>query len=450
MRRQSVRTASVVFATMVATVLGPGMAQAEADHPPQPPPSPTVSLVSASDTGGLADGSSSRLQISGNGEFAVFDSSARDLVPGDGVTHGTEVFEANLETGAITRVSVNTAGGDQNGSSTLPSVSADGTYVAFVSSATNLVPGGSTGKNNVFLRNMSTGITTQVSLTPTGQQPAGFSTRPSISGDGNLIAFDSDALNLTSKRLPKSGYTQIYLKDMSTGTTTLESEGIDDSPGNGDSLRAAISSDGTHLAFVSDATNLTSNDNNGYRNVFERDLTENSTTLISVSDSGGDSNGPSDPSSRPSISADGQFVGFESRATDIVPGVSAQDYQAYLRDSVNDTTALVSVTPSDQPGDASSTRPSVSATGQYVAFESNAHDLVRKDRNHKRDVFVRDMVNGTTTLASVAIGGGGSNGLSLRPSISADGSEVLFASQGSDLVSQGGNGFQQIYLATFG
>lgn len=446
MRHKTSKLVSALSGVVALALVAPGTAFA---HPPAQPAPPTISLVTMAYNGGLANGSSSRLQISGNGEFGVFDSDARNLVANDTVQHGTEVFEANLETGAITDVSVNTTGGAQNGSSTLPDVSSDGSEVAFVSSATNLVPGGSSGKNNVFVRDMLTGVTTQVSLTPSGGQPAGFSTRPSISADGQYIAFDSSARDLTQKVIPQTGFTQIFLKNMTTGVTTLESAATDGSPGNGDSLRAALSSDGTHLAFVSDALNLIPNDTSDYRNVFEVDLADNEISLVSASDTGGTDNGTSDPSSRPSINSDGQFVGFESKATDIVPGVATGDYQAYLRDTVNDTTALVSITPSAQPGDASSTRPSVSASGQYVAFESNAHDLVPKDRNHKRDVFLRDMVNGTTTLVSVAIGGGGSNGLSLRPSISADGTEVLFASQGSDLVSEGGNGIQQIYLATF-
>lgn len=451
MRLGSPKMAMALFGAVALVLSGTGTAQARVPHSPPPPIVPTISLVSQSTSGGLGNGASSRLQISGDGDFAVFQSTARNLVSNDQVQHGTEVFEANLMTGAITDISVSPTGGAENGPSTLPSVSANGTYVAFASSASNLVPGGTTGDKNVFLRDMVTGVTTQVSLTPSGGQPQGASTRPSISANGQYITYDSNATDLVQPSIAKTGFTQIYLYNTATGVTTLESLGTNGQPGNGPSLRASISSDGTEVAFVSGATNLIPNDTSKYRNIFEIDLATGVISLVSVSDTGGASNGPSDNSTRPSISSDGQYVGFESEATDVVPGVTNNDWQAYVRDTVNNTTTLVSVTPTGQPGDASSTRPAVNATGQYVAYESNAHDIVPKDRNHERDVFLRDTVNDTNTLVSVALGGdgAGSNGLSLRPSISASGSEILFASQGSNLVSQGGNGDQQIYLATF-
>jgi Tol biopolymer transport system component len=403
-----------------------------------------MTLVTQAIGGGPADGDSSRLEISADGDYAVFQSDARDLVPDDGVTHGTEVFEANLVTGQITRVSVSATGGDPNGSSTLPSVSADGTYVAFVSDATDLTAAGSAAKNNVFVRNMTTGVTTQVSLGTSGQQPNGYSTRPSISADGSEIAFDSTATDLSTTPVTK-GFTQVYLTDMETGTTTLESVNAEGDPGNADSLRAALSSDASNLVYVSDATNLTSVDTGGVRNVYELNLASGVTQLVSVGLNGE----PADAtSSRASVSDDGQFVSFESRADNLVAGITGHNYQVYLRDTVNNVTTLVSVNYHGKPGISSSTRPSISGTGQYIAFQANA-PMSRDATNHERDIYIRDVVNNVTYLVDYGVGGAESNAASVRPSISDDGTQVIFASAASNLTSQGGNGYQQIYLATF-
>ena len=403
-----------------------------------------MSLVTQAVGGGPAIGDSSRLEISADGDYAVFQSDARDLVPDDGVKHGTEVFEANLVTGQITRVSVSATGGDPNGASTLPSVSADGTYVAFVSDATDLTEAGSAAKNNVFVRNMTTGVTTQVSLSTSGQQPNGYSTRPSISADGQYIAFDSTATDLSTTRVAK-GFTQVYLTDTQTGTTTLESVNGEGDPGNADSLRPALSSDASNLVYVSDATNLTSVDTGGVRNVYERDLASGQTQLVSVNMTGG----PADKgSTRASVSADGQFVSFESRADDLVAGITSHQYQVYLRDTVNNVTTLVSVNFHGKPGVGSSTRPSVSASGQYIAFQANA-PMSRDATNHERDIYIRDVDDNVTYLVDYGAGGAESNAASIRPSISSDGTEVIFASSASNLAAQGGNGYQQIYVATF-
>jgi Tol biopolymer transport system component len=403
-----------------------------------------MTLVTQAIGGGPANGDSSRLQISADGNYAVFQSDARDLVADDGVTHGTEVFEANLATGQITRVSVSATGGDPNGSSTLPSVSADGTYVAFVSDATDLTEAGSAPKNNVFVRNMVTGVTTQVSLSTSGQQPNGYSTRPSISGDGTYIAFDSTATDLSTTPVAK-GFTQVYLTDTETGTTTLESVNAEGDPGNADSLRAALSSDGSSLVYVSDATNLTSVDTGGLRNVYELDLATGETQLVSVGLNGAPANATS---SRASVSTDGQYVSFESRADNLVAGTSNHQYQVYLRDTVNNVTTLVSVNFHGKPGNGSSTRPSVSGTGQYIAFQANS-PMSRDATNHERDIYIRDVDNNVTYLVDYGVGGAESNAASVRPSISSDGTQVIFASSATNLTSQGGNGYQQIYLATF-
>jgi Tol biopolymer transport system component len=166
--------------------------------------------------------------LSGDGRFVAFSSQANDLVPGDD-NDSFDVFVRDLQNGTTTRVSVDTSGGDANASSSSPSISADGHLVAFVSGATDLVVGDGSGginQNDVFVRNLLTGVTTRVSVDMAGGDADATSDEISISANGRFVAFSSDAADLVpgdSHRVDDQGSqfdSDVFVRDLQTGTTT--------------------------------------------------------------------------------------------------------------------------------------------------------------------------------------------------------------------------------------
>jgi len=384
-----------------------------------------------------------------DGPFVAFVSKASDLVKPE--TNGNnQIFVRNLTTGVTTLVSINsagTAGGDMDSDS--PVISADGKFVAFQSSANDLVakdnPRGSAFlDSDVFVRDLQAGTTTLVSVSGT-DSANGRSHFPVISADGLSVAFVSNARNLVEPET--NGNNQIFVRDLQSGITTLVSVNSDGTQGDGDSISPVISADGLSVAFVSFASNLVATDSNKRPDIFVR--AGGTTTLVSVNTSGGDSgNGFS---GEPVISPDGQSVAFSSSSDKLVAQDTNRNRDVFVRDlqAMPPTTTLVSV---NNAGDASGNRrsdsPVISADGRVVAFRSSANDLVATDTNRATDVFVRDLQNETTTLVSVNISGADSGkGNSQFPAISADGTVVAFLSSASDLVGTDNNGVADVFVS---
>jgi Tol biopolymer transport system component len=214
--------------------------------------------------------------------------------------------------------------------------------------------------------------------------------------------------------------------------------------GNEVSFFPSISADGKYVAFESFASNLVAGDINGADDIFVRDLESGTTVLVSTG-SGGQGNSYS---SDPSISADGRYVAFDSLADNLVAGDTNGNQDVFVRDLVSGTTVLFS-TGSTGQGDSHSFAPSISADGRYVAFTSYATNLVAGDTNSDSGTFVRDLVSGTTVLVGTGIPGQVYNPFSY-PSISADGSFVSFTSLATNLVAGDTNGFADIFRATTG
>src|SRR5438876_8258911 len=206
--------------------------------------------------------------------------------------------------------------------------------------------------------------------------------------------------------------------------------------GNSDSSGSVISADGRFVLFLSSASNLSTNDDGGRRfvDVFVRDRTNHTTTLVSVNQTG--TGGGNGHSVSPVISADGRYVAFESEATNLVSNDTNGLSDVFLRDLQSGTTLLLSVNSSGTGvGNGASTSPVMSADGRYVAFVSGAGDLVANDTNGATDVFVRDLQNGTTILASVRADGNTSgNDDSDSPTLTPDGRWLAFRSKATNLV----------------
>jgi Tol biopolymer transport system component len=322
--------------------------------------------------------------FSADGRYVVFWSSASNLVPGD--TNGAfDVFLRDRETGATEIVSVDSAGVQGLENSLDPSISADGRYVAFESHASNLVPGDTNGSFDVFVRDRLTGTTERLSVDSSGAEGNNQSFDPSISADGRFVAFYSSATNLVPGDTNDS--LDVFVHDRQSGTTERVSVDWDGAEGNGHSRLPSISSDGRYVAFESSATNLVAGDTNGVLDIFVRDRQNGTTERVSVGAGGAQGDGAS---SLASISGDGRYVTFESFATNLVPGDTHGFLDVFFRDRLSATTTRVSVDSGGAQGNGDSGTASVSADGRFVAFHSFAANLAHGDTNGFFDVFVHD------------------------------------------------------------
>jgi Tol biopolymer transport system component len=211
--------------------------------------------------------------------------------------------------------------------------------------------------------------------------------------------------------------------------------------GNAESTNSSISADGRLVAFDSAASNLVPGDTNGRPDAFVHDRATGTTSCVSV-----DSDRVPRGGAGPSISADGRFVAFWSFSPDLVHGDRNGTFDVFVHDRATGVTSLVSVDSSGVQGNGSSGGASISVDGRFVAFSSRASNLVLEDTNGWQDVFVHDRASGTVTRVSVGSAGMEGDHESHSPSISADGGFVAFESAASDLVSGDSNRTEDAFV----
>jgi Tol biopolymer transport system component len=382
--------------------------------------------------------------VSSDGRFVAFQSSATNLVPGD--TNGTwDVFVRDRLTGTTERVSIDSSGVQANGSSGLYgiSISPDGRYVVFESIATNLVIGDTNGAGDLFLRDRLMGTTERVSLDSSGAQGNALSTHPSIADAGRLVVLASNASNLVAG--DTNGELDIFIRDRVSGATELVSVSTAGVQGNSISEFSSISADGRYVAFSSSATNLAPLDTNLRVDVFVRDRQLGLTTRVSRSSTGVQGNGHSN---LPCISSDGRYVAFMSEATNLVAGDTNARTDVFVHDRLTAATVRVSLGPGGIQADDESTEPSFSGDARFLAFQSRASNLVANvPFNLTRRIYVRDLLAGTNELVSVATDGSqsGTTG-AMTAWISSDGRYVTFKSSSTDLVPGDMNGAQDVFI----
>lgn len=396
--------------------------------------------VSIRPDGVQGNGDSFDAAVSVDGRFVAFSSAASNLVPGD--TNGVDdVFVRDLETGAITCVSVGSDGTRGNAFSGDPQLSVDGRFVAFMSAASNLVARDTNGVWDVFIRDRQAGTTRRISVGSKGVQSDQESYQPAISADGRFVAFNSLAGNLVPDDTNDTN--DVFVHDRQTGTTRRVSVGARGFQGDRFSEAPALSADGRLVAFRSYASNLVPGDTNGTMDVFVRDRQAGTTRRVSIDSSGAQGN---KASNYPSLSANGRFVAFDSDATNLVPGDTNGLVDVFVRDLQKSTTTRASVGAGGVQGDNGSAGTAISASGRFVAFESYAGTLVPGDTNGEGDVFVSNLRTGT--LRRVSLGAGGSQGdlYSLGAAISADGRSVAFASAATNLVPRDTNGVVDVFV----
>lgn len=408
-----------------------------------------TSRVSVSTSGGQGDYSSFATGISARGRYVAFTSDATTLVKGD--TNGKrDAFVRDRLTGETTRVSVTSTGkqsscSDPFGCSSAAGISANGRYVAMVSAAPDLVAGDTNGASDVFVHDRQTGETTRVSISGSGSEGNGASGFASISTDGRYVAFSSSASNLVPGDTNSTG--DVFIHDLTTGRTTrasLDSHGRQTNRG-GDSWDSAISARGRYVAFTSSASNLVAHDTNNLADVFVRDLRTGRTTRVSVSSRGKQAGGDRsrNGSNAPSISANGRYIAFHSAASNLVRGDTNRVFDIFVRDRKTRQTRRVSVSNRGRQANAESFGPeSISPDGRYVAFGSLATNLVAGDVNDITDVFLYDRRTGRVTIASRNTAGqqGNDGSANAVGAFSADDAYLAFSSWAGNLVDDDTNG----------
>ena len=390
-------------------------------------------------------------------------------------------FSSGVVAQGVTLVSVTAASAASNGDSGRSSVSNDGRFVAFESTASNLVEGDFNDRSDVFLRDRIDGTTTRISLSPTGDEMSGAD--PSISGDGRFVAFLASAnLYLWDAEVDKTriliqgatmaypsisesgryialwslsglviedtnGHADIYRIDAQTGEIQLASIGLGSQSNDASYIPVSISANGRFVAYSSDATNLVGLDTNGWEDVFLSDLETGSVTRVSTNANGiqGNLGGQ-----RGSVSRDGRYVAFASSSNNLVADdTNGFVNDVFVKDMVTRSVVLVSVSSDGTQADARSGEPAISANGQHIAFQSDATNLLGVVSGDAQNVYVRDLESALTSLVSVNLSGESPNGDSGSfnlPSISSDGRYVSFESSASDLVENDKNDTSDVFL----
>jgi Tol biopolymer transport system component len=399
-------------------------------------------LVSVSGEGVAANHVSVESAISGDGRYIAFATNATNLVVGD--TNGSrDVYLRDTQTGTTTLISKATNGTIGDSTSSMPSMTPDGRYIAFESFANNF-GGGAVNKADVFVHDRDTGTTSLVSKASNGNAGLDGSHHPSISADGTRIAFYSYADNFSA--VDENTVPNTFVHDTDTTATTLASRSTGGTAGDGESVNPAISANGEVVAFQSMADNLVSGspDTDGIVDVFAHNLEDDTTVYVSKATDGTPGSGDSGGESyNPSISGDGRYVAFASRADTLAPDDALLLSDVFVHDLDTAATTHVSKASDGTPGTGppfGSFNPSISTDGRYVAFDTTFTNLsdadadgLDVDSNEVADVFVHDRQSGDTRYVSRSTAGVAGDKSSYLPKISGDGSHVAFQSHAETL-----------------
>jgi Tol biopolymer transport system component len=339
---------------------------------------------------------------------------------------------AGAATAKAKRVSVKTSGAEANGLSFMPSISANGRYVAFSSRATNLSSSDTNAQDDIYVHDRKMKRTKLVSKSSSGVVRGDNSRCPVISANGRFIAFQSEAEDLVGG--DTNGMFDVFVHDRKTRKTKRVSIASDGSEEDGPSRDPSISADGRFVAFESFAGNFSANHGDKHLDVFVHYRVTRKTKRVSLKRGGGS---PGGNSSNPSISADGRFVAFVSGADNLIGSDDNNEYDVFVRGRQKKRTRRVNVKTGGGHTNEGSGDASISASGRFIAFVSDADNLISNDDNGVQDVFVHDRKTKKTRRASVRRLGGEANGASGRPSVSGDGRFVAFESDADDIVTDG-------------
>jgi hypothetical protein len=401
----------------------------------------TISLASTSDAGVKGDKLSSSPHLSAAGTKVAFDSRATNLDPADSDAV-YDIYVKDLVTGDIVLASTSDDGKKANAASNGPSLSGDGDTVAFFSYATNLDPADTDFVIDIYVKNLVTGDISLASTSDEGDKGNGTSRDPELSHDGTMVTFWSSATNLDPADTDVDD--DVYVKSLATGDLTLASTSSDGVKGNGFSAGPALSAQGRVVAFSSSSTNLHPNDGDSGSDVYVKDLSTGHVMLASASTEGvtGD-----DDSFLPSLASGGALkVAFWSYARNLVPADSDSHADIYVKDLGSGEIVLASTSSEGVKGDADSYSPVLSASGQAVAFYSFARNLHPADADVASDIYVKDLSTGEIALASTSERGIKGDRNSYVATLSRDGTVAGFSSYARNLHPGDTDGIADIYV----
>ena len=405
----------------------------------------STSVIKA--TNGLSgldpDFGSKNASFSDDGRYLVFESDATNLVSSD--SNGiSDIFLFDSQTSTTTKISQGMSNSASNGTNFQPKISGDGNYIVFASNASNLVSGDTNNAADIFLFKRSDSTIIRLSVNSTGTQSNGGSGEPSISRDGNLITFTSLATNLVPS--DTNNVKDVFVKNRTTGAISLVSTDSSANQANKASYQSAINSDGTMVAFASDASNLISSDSNGCSDVFVKTISSGAIQLVSSSPASVIGNRSSD---WPAISKTGQFVAFQSRANNLIATDTNAVVDVFRKDISSGQVLLASQSSNGDAATFDAVRPSISLDGRYITFESKSSNFDINDTNGLADTFIRDTQAEYTSIFSSSTAGIIGNQKSVFSKISGDGSKVAFETTSNNLGFTNSSGAKNIFIRPY-
>lgn len=409
-----------------------GKAQSNTTHPPVISTSTQWTLdapvlASSSASGSPSNGFSQQGGFSPDGMHLLFWSRSTNIVPG-ATSSSSQLYLKDLTTGAVSVVSADATGAEGNSDSSVPNNSSqilmfspDGTKVVFESAATNLVAGAN-GRQQIFIKDLTTNAVTLVSVDASGNQGNANSMNFTFSPDGTKIAFDSASTNLISGGTTGN---QVFVKDLTSGAVTLVSADSTGVPGSGASSYPVFSPDGTQIAFASTSNNLAAGGTNTHSQIYVKNLQSGAISVASADTSGNEAN---NDSFFPMFSPDGSKIAFNSISTNLVPNVPSFNSEVYVKDLAAGTITLVSADANGVPANGNSTQlGAFSPDSTKIAFQSASTNLML-GANGANQVFVKDLLTGAITLASSNAAGVIGNSNSSMPTFSPNHLAMAFQS----------------------
>lgn len=411
-----------------------------------PPKNSHVEWVSQGLDGQIPDGTDATPDISADGRYVVFASSATNYTTKDTGKHA-HIYLRDRQTGTTTPVDLTPWGAFGSENAVTPAISADGRFVTYTSASADLASNDSNGKTDVFMWDRESGSTRLISHAASGESANGESqgsTLGNISADGRYVAYISQASNL-----PGSSTTnwKVYRYDREARTSVMVSVDIGRQQADGDSTNVTMSDDGNRIAFQSTARNLIAPSTAGQvTHVFAANMTLEGRGLTLVSRKKGGPF-PNDNSTAPRISGDGAVVSFSSSATDLVAGDTNGQDDAFVAVVGTDEVTLMSSAPNGDPGNDRAYGSAPSADGRYVYFGSQSTNLVPgMALVGWNQVYRFDRTTGTYRLMSINHDGSQARGGSLVYATTSDGAAGAVASSAHSMVPESFNGREHIYL----
>lgn len=344
------------------------------------------------------------------------------------------VWSAHADNIDITRQSLSSSDSQTDAESSSPTLTGDGSVVSFISSATTLVSGSSGSKKEIYIKNISSKAVESAS--PSGVTIDADILSQHISSDGTKIAFSTEASNIVSPDL--NAKEDVFLYSISGKTFKLISQNKNASASDGVSTAPAVSATGRYVAFESSATNLVTGDSNEKKDIFlyDDESAETPITKVTFDTAAGPTDGDS---TSPSVSSDGNYVVFASDATDLVSGDTNGLKDVFLYSKTGQSISKISQTVAGIAANAESSSPSISGDGRYIVFQSKATNLSDSINTGASNIYLLDRTGQTLQQISLSLSGGAPNGDSISPKISSDGTVIAFLSDATNLVASDSN-----------